>query len=246
MNRLSRRDFIIAAAGCAVMPLSATRVSAAERKVDLSKERIGQRPAAFQPIVGTWRVTQDGPDKVIMVDGQPWKANQNNRTALLAERARSFYNASQEDFIDNVKQFAYYPIATLNGVDNFTNGTISLKFKTVAGDLDRCSGILFNVRQNGDWLCTRYNDTEFNITLWTFRDGVRKMIRRGPGREPWHLARDQWHELKLTVDGANTKTFIDGQLALDYMLPEPVSGKIGLWSKTDSTSYFKDYAVQQQ
>jgi hypothetical protein len=83
--------------------------------VDLSKERLGQPPAAFAPIVGTWRVVQDGPDKVIMIDGQPWKANQNNRTALLAERARSFYNASQEDFIDKVKQFAYYPIATLNG-----------------------------------------------------------------------------------------------------------------------------------
>jgi hypothetical protein len=57
-------------------------------------------------------VIQSGPEKVIMVDGQPWKANQNNRTLLLAERARTF-NASQEDFIDNVKQFAYYPVATL-------------------------------------------------------------------------------------------------------------------------------------
>jgi hypothetical protein len=65
-----------------------------------------------------------------------------------------------------------------------------------------------------------------------------------PGREPWHLARDQWHELKMTVAGTDFKTYIDGQLALEYTLPEPVSGKIGLWSKTDSTSYFKDYIVQ--
>jgi hypothetical protein len=164
MSGLSRRDVMIATAGCAVTPLSTTWLPAAELRVDLSKERVGQAPAAFQPIVGTWRVVQDGSDKVIMVDGQPWRANQNNRTALLAERARSFYNASQEDFIDNVKQFAYYPIATLNGVDNFSNGMISLKFKTIAGDLDRCSGILFNVRPNGDWLSTRYNDTEYNIT----------------------------------------------------------------------------------
>ena len=244
MSELSRRDMLTAAAACAVTPLSAGRLCAAERKVDLSNERVGQPPATFQPIVGTWRVVQDGPEKVIAVDGQPWKASQNNRTLLLAERARTFYNASQEDFIDNVKQFAYYPIAILNGVDNFSNGTISLKFKTIAGDLDRCSGILFNVKPNGDWLSTRYNDTEYNITLWTFRDGIRKMVRRGPGREPWHLARDQWHELKMTVAGTDFKTYIDGQLALEYTLPEPVSGKIGLWSKTDSTSYFKDYVVQ--
>jgi hypothetical protein len=240
---LSRRDLMIAAAACAVPPFS-TRLSAAELKVDLSNERVGQPPAAFQPIVGTWRVIQDGADKVIMVDGQPWKANQNNRTALLAERARSFYNASQEDFIDNVKQFAYYPIATLNGVDNFRNGAISLKFKTIAGDLDRCSGILFNVKPNGDWLSTRYNDTECNITLWTFHNGVRKLVGRGPGREPWHLARDQWHDLKMTVAGTDFKTYINGQLALEYTLPEPVSGKIGLWSRTDSTSYFKDFVVE--
>jgi hypothetical protein len=244
MNALSRRDLIIAGAACAVTPLSATPLCAGELKVDLSKERVGQSPTTFQPVVGTWRVVQDGPDKVIMVDGQPWKASQNNRTSLLAERARAFYNASQQDFIDNVKQFAYYPIATLNGLDNFSNGTISLKFKTIAGDLDRCSGILFNVKPNGDWLSTRYNDTEYNITLWTFHDGVRKMVRRGPGREPWHLAPDQWHDLKMTVSGTDFKTYIDGQLALEYALPEPVSGKIGLWSKTDSTSYFKDYVVQ--
>jgi hypothetical protein len=27
------------------------------------------------------------------------------------------------------------------------------------------------------------------------------------------------------------------------VLRPPVSGKVGLWSKTDSTSYFKDYVV---
>jgi hypothetical protein len=244
MNRLTRRDLMISAAGCAAVPFSGLRLAAAELKVDLSQERVGQPPTTFQPIVGTWRVVQEGPDKVIMVDGQPWKASQNNRASLLAERARNFYNASQEDFIDNVKQFAYYPIATLNGVDNFSNGVISLKFKTISGDLDRCSGILFNVKPNGDWLSTRYNDTEYNITLWTFRDGIRKMVKRGPGREPWHLSRDQWHELRMTVAGTDFKTYIDGQLALEYALPEPVSGKIGLWSKTDSTSYFKDFTVE--
>jgi hypothetical protein len=48
----------------------------------------------------------------------------------------------------------------------------------------------------------------------------------------------------MTVAGTDFKTFIDGMLALEYTLPEPVSGKIGLWSKTDSTSYFKDFDLQ--
>jgi hypothetical protein len=44
----------------------------------------------------------------------------------------------------------------------------------------------------------------------------------------------------MTIAGTDFKTYIDGQLALEYTLPEPVSG---LWSKTDSTSYFKDNIV---
>jgi hypothetical protein len=47
MNALSRRDLIIAGTACAVTPLSAARLSAAELKVDLSQERVGQPPSIF-------------------------------------------------------------------------------------------------------------------------------------------------------------------------------------------------------
>lgn len=228
----------------AAVVLAIVSLSAADLKVDLSKEQIGKEPKTFQPIVGTWIVTKDDADTVIMVDGRPWVARQDSPTKLLLESARKFYGASNEEFMDNVKQFAYFPIAILNGLDDFTNGTISLKFKTVAGTNDRCSGILFNVKPNGDWLAVRYNDTENNIALWTFHDGVRRNMKFG-GRNAFVLDRSLWHELKMTVQGTDFKGWIDGTLGLEYALKEPVSGRIGLWSKTDSTSYFKDYVVSQ-
>lgn len=40
-----------------------------------------------------------------------------------------------------------------------------------AGVLSRSSGILFNVKPNGDWLAVRYNDTENNMALWEFHYG---------------------------------------------------------------------------
>ena len=236
MNSMGR-SFVAAAVALAVFPLGAT-----EFKVDLSKERVGKEPKAFQPIVGTWIVTKDGGEPVITVDGQPWVLRQNNPTKLLLASARKFYGASNEEFMDNVKQFAYFPIAILKGLDDFTNGTISLKFKTVGGTNDRCSGILFNVKPNGDWLAVRYNDTENNIALWTFHDGVRKLVKFG-GRNAFVLDRSLWHDLKMTVQGTEFKGWIDGRLGLEYSLKEPVSGRIGLWSKTDSTSSFKDYTV---
>jgi len=142
-----------------------------------------------------------------------------------------------------------------------------MKFKTIAGDADRASGILFNVKPNGDWLTIRYNDTEHNIVLWEFHNGIRRSVRRGREGE-WMLDRAAWHEMVLTVSGAQLRTEVDGKLALEYtlgtepgpgrngappnpdlmpannsVLRPPVAGKVGLWSKSDSVSYFKDFVV---
>ena len=247
---------------------AAATLLAAEIKVDLSKEQPGKPPATFEPMVGTWVVAQDGADKVIMVDGRPWVAAKDNPTRLLVQTARKLYGTNNEELMDNAKQFAYYPVAILKSVPSFSNGTISMKFKTVAGDADRCSGILFNVKENGDWLSVRYNDTENNVALWEFHNGMRRNLRFSDRTKPFMLDRAAWHELKLTVNGAALQATLDGNVALEYtlgsepaagrrgpphadlfpannaVLRPPVAGKVGLWSKTDSTSYFKDYAIR--
>jgi hypothetical protein len=95
------------------------------------------------------------------------------------------------------------------------------------------------------------------------------MVARGEeGKFP--LDRAAWHELKMTVSDSNFKSFIDGQPAIDYILGSepragrrgpphedlhpannpvlrpPIAGRVGLWSKTDSTSYFKDIVVNRE
>jgi hypothetical protein len=254
--------------GVTLALLVALPLAAAERKVDLGKETVGKPPATFEPMVGTWLVAEDGGEKVIRVDGAPWKASQDNPSRLLVESARRLYGTSNEELMDNAKQFAYYPVAVLKGLDEFTNGTIAMKFKTIAGDADRCSGILFNVKPGGDWLAVRYNDTENNVALWEFHNGLRRPVRFSDRAHKFMLDREKWHELKMAVDGAAFTAWLDGETALEYtlgsppgpgrngasphpdlfpasnpVLQPPVKGRIGLWSKTDSTSEFKDYVV---
>lgn len=264
MKRSSYASIVI------ITSLLAAIVSAADITVNLSKEQVGKPPATFEPIVGTWLVVQDAGEKAIMVDGRPWVAAKDNPTRLLVQSARRLYGTSNEELMDNAKQFAYYPVAVLKGVDKFSNGTITVKFKTIAGDSDRASGILFNVKPNGDWLAIRYNDTENNVALWEFHNGIRRNIRFSDRNKPFNLDRNAWHELKMTVNGADFKSWVDGTLALEYtlgsqpapgrggapnpdlipannpVLQPPVAGKIGLWAKTDSTSYFKEYVVRPQ
>jgi hypothetical protein len=254
-----------------VIGITLACLHAADIRVSLNTEQVGKTPVAFEPMVGTWVVAQDGADKVIMVDGRPWVASKDNPTKLLVQTARKLYGTGNEELMDSAKQFAYYPVAVLKSVENFTNGTISMKFKTVAGDSDRCSGILFNVKQNGDWLAIRYNDTENNVALWEFHNGMRRNMKFSDRTKPFMLDRAAWHELKLTINGADLQAWVDGTPALAYtlgsepgpgrggqppnpdlvpannpVLRPPVSGRVGLWSKTDSTSYFKDYTVSPQ
>ena len=78
------------------------------------------------------------------------------------------------------------------------------------------------------------------------------------------------HQRDADLRRADFKAFIDGQPALEYtlgseplpgrrgaphqdlypannpVLRPPVAGRVGLWSKTDSTSYFKDISVSPE
>jgi hypothetical protein len=75
----------------------------------------------------------------------------------------------------------------------------------------------------------------------------------------------------MAVDGAALSAWLDGKLAFEYtlgsppgpgrkgasphpdlhpannpVLQPPVGGRVGLWSKTGSTSYFKDFVVSSR
>lgn len=208
-------------------------------RVDLSKEKPGAEPTRFLPMVGNWIVTRDESRNVILVDGRAWKRGQ--PSGGLADKAREIYGAKHEEFIDNVKAFAYFPIAVARDVDSFENGEISVRFMMVGGALDRCSGIMFDLKPNGDYLTVRFNGTEDNVVLWTFNNGKRSFVKRGTQEVPLELG--TWHELKMTVHGTAFAASLDGKAMLEYTLPHPVSGRVGLWSKTDSMSEFEAFTV---
>jgi hypothetical protein len=222
-----------------VVTLAATARAQTPTRITLAADRAGAEPTSFVPMVGNWVVTTDGGKKVVMVDGRAWKKGQ--AAGGLADKARAIYGASHEEFIDNVKAFAYFPIAVAKGIDSFQNGDISLRFKLIGGTLDRCAGILFDVKPNGDYLAVRFNGTEDNVVLWTFNDGKRSFVKRGTENAPLELG--TWHELKASVHGTDFKAYLDGKLMVEQTLKAPVTGKVGLWSKTDSMSEFADFTV---
>src|SRR5262245_43265533 len=208
-------------------------------RVDLSKEKVGAESAKFLSVVGNWVIVDDAGTRCIAVDGRQWMRGQ--PAGGLAEKARTIYGSRHEEFIDNVKAFAYFPYSVAKEIDNFTDGEISIRFKLISGQLDQCAGILFNLKPNGDYLTVRFNGKEDNLVLWTFNKGKRSFVKRGSENMP--LALNVWNSLKVSIHGTSLQGYLNGKRLLEYTMAEPVSGKVGVWSKTDSVSYFDDFTV---
>jgi hypothetical protein len=229
-------SFAIAAVGLTALVLSAGAVQ--PLKIDFSDETVGAEPKSFISVVGVWRIETDGNNKVLVVDGRQWKEGQT--AAGIADKARALYGERYAEFLDRVQAYAYFPYAAAKDVADFREGDISVRFEGVSGRIDQGAGILFNLKQNGDYLTIRANPLENNLVLWKFEKGRRssvKWIRNTP------TPTRQWHDLKVRIAGPKVEGYLDGKLYLEHTLPEPVSGRIGLWSKADSHMYFDDYTV---
>ena len=225
------------------LPVGAQRTKKIEapkaRHIDLSKEKVGGESSKFLSVVGNWIIVEDEGKKCLAVDGRQWMRGP--PAGGLAQKARAIYGSRHEEFIDNVKAFAYFPYAIAKDIPDFQNGEISIRFKLISGQLDTCAGILFNSKPNGDYLTVRFNGKEDNVVLWTFNKGKRSFVKRGTENVPLQL--NQWNTLKIAVHGTSLQGYLNGKLLLEYTLAEPVSGRGGVWSKTDSVGSFDDFTV---
>ena len=224
-----------------VLPAAARAADPAALAVDLSKETPGREPTAFVPVVGLWTVAEDGGRRVVRVDGREWKRGQ--PAGGLADKARAIYGSRHEEFLDNVKAFAYFPYAVAAAVPDFHDGEITVRFRLLGGQLDQCGGILFDLKPNGDYLAVRFNGKEDNLVLWTFNGGKRSFVKKGTHEVP--LSLNTWHEIRVGVSGTALSVGADDfKTILDYTLAAPVAGKVGLWSKTDSVTDFEGFTVK--
>lgn len=222
---------------CAAM-VSIAPVSSPRTVVDFSTEVVGSEPKSVVPVVGYWGIADDGGNKVLAIDGRRWR--QGEPSANLADKARSLYGERYAEFLDSVQAYAFFPYAVVKAVDNFSEGQVSLRFKALSGRIDQAAGIVFGLKPNGDYLALRANPLENNLVLWQFVRGKRssvRWIRNTP------TPSGTWVTLRLKVTGRNVEGYLDDRLHLQHTLGQPVSGRLGIWSKADSHVYVDDFTV---
>jgi hypothetical protein len=236
--RSSKLRSCTSAAIVAAAVFAAVVAAADTLKLDFARDSLGGEPAALVSVVGVWRIESENGRNVLAVDGRQWKEGQSS--VGIADKARALYGERYAEFLDRVQAYAYYPYVVAKDVQDFTDGEITVRFEGISGRIDQGAGILFNLKPNGDYLTIRANCLENNLVLWKFEKGKRssvKWVRDTP------TSSRQWHDLKVRIAGAKVEGWLDGKLWLEHTLPEPVSGRIGLWSKADSHVYFDDYTV---
>ena len=206
--------------------------------IAFSAATVGAEPKSSLSVVGVWRIEAERDNKVLAVDGRQWKEGQTS--AGIADKARALYGDRYAEFLDRVQAYAYFPYTVAKDVADFRDGEISVRFEGISGRIDQGAGILFNLKPNGDYLTIRANPLENNLVLWKFEKGKRSSvmwIRNTP------TPTRQWHDLKVRITGTKVAGYLDGKLYLEHVLPQPVSGRVGLWSKADSHVYFDDFTV---
>lgn len=136
-----------------------------------------------------------------------------------------------------------YPICIFNGFIA-TDVECSVRFKAVSGTVDQAAGIVIRCTDKNNYYVVRANALENNVRLYRVVDGVRTQFA---GVDDIPTSADQWHSLSVKVHGTHfTVAMNDVTLfeADDATFNQP--GRIGLWTKADSVTYFDDLRFRGQ
>jgi hypothetical protein len=110
-----------------------------------------------------------------------------------------------------------------------------VRCKPVSGKVDRACGLVFRYRDAGDYYVARANALEDNVNLYRVAGGRRGEIRGWNGR----VTSGAWHGLAVEARGDRLKVFWEGKQIIDVADDTfGEAGKIGVWTKADSVTFF--------
>jgi 3-keto-disaccharide hydrolase len=132
-----------------------------------------------------------------------------------------------------------FPLAILDE-GSFKDLELSIKFKAVSGEIDRAAGLVFRLKDANNYYIVRANALEGNYRLYHVIAGKRQQFAGANLK----VASAEWHELRVECIGNKITCYYDGEKKIE-MTDSTFSeaGKVGLWTKADSVTYFDDLQV---
>jgi hypothetical protein len=123
---------------------------------------------------------------------------------------------------------------------SFLDLDVTVSFKAVSGNIDRAGGLVFRLKDPNNYYVVRANALENNYNLYHVVNGRRSEFAGAKLK----VTSGEWHQLRVEVIGNKITCYYDGNKkieATDETFKD--AGKIGLWTKADSVTYFDDLRV---
>ena len=121
------------------------------------------------------------------------------------------------------------------------NLEISVRFKPVAGTVDEAGGVALRLLTPDDYYVARANALEDNVRFYRVVKGKREQLAGANTK----VSANQWHTLALKAEGDRFTVSFDGKAlisAQDGTFPD--AGKVALWTKADSVTYFDTISIR--
>jgi hypothetical protein len=227
----------------AIVAIAATAVVYAGQQVTPQEpatrfQTASQNFQVLVPVSGTWTADYEKYDtkvvQVLTIDGTAAPK------APDADAARALFADQSAGFVKALAAPGAFPLAVARDIKTFPAGRLEVSFKLVSGATDQTAGIVFGLQPDGSYTYARYNTKDGNVAVWKFENGERTVLQHGEVHQ--QLPLNQWHTLQLSVTGAVVSAAVKGStLAVRHTLPAPVQGRVGVWTKTDSVTSFKDF-----
>jgi len=179
---------------------------------------VGTAPAEFEFA----RTGQGGPGQWVVVDDPT------------APGKRAIEQSSSERTDYRFPLAIYQPVTA-------KNVEVVIRFKPVAGRVDRAGGIALRVSSANDYYLARANALEDNVRFYRIVKGRRQQLATADVK----VAAGEWHSLGLKAENDRFTVSFDGKQlysATDRTFSNP--GRIALWTKADSVTRFDQISIQ--
>ncbi len=189
---------------------------AAAKSWSFQHDEVGKPPAGFE-----FTVTGDKKPGswIVLLDG---------RNPVLAQ-------------VDRDKTERRFAMALVQG-SSYKDLRLSVKARPVTGDVEMVAGLVWRYRDADNYYVARFNDNSVRVDRVV--KGERQLLT--PREIPVKLEAKKWHTLTVEHRGEAIKVAVGGKTVFEgkdktYEAP----GKIGVWVKADSLTYFDDLTLDE-
>lgn len=142
---------------------------------------------------------------------------------------------------------ARYPLLMLDAV-SARDVDVSVRFKPVSGKVDQAAGIVWRWQDKDNYLIVRANALENNVVAYKTIAGKRTSIGIKDNAKAYGVdapvPSDTWSTLRVRMVGDTAEVHLNDKKLFEVQTTAVARpGKVGLWTKADSVTWFDDLVV---